>query len=91
MYLQYIMIYVYLSNWGCNNENDNLQWSDLLLFISIFNCDISSELFHGVHLSEKLNQGVFTVFFLTKLRSTVLGWLKNGNACIKSHQIYLFS
>ena len=89
MYLQYIMIYVYLSNWGCSNENDNLQWSDLLLFISIFNCDISSELSHGVHLSERLNQGVFTVFSY-KIEKHCTWMAKNGNACIKSHQIYLF-
>ena len=57
---------------GRNNENDNFQWSDLLLFVSIFNCDISSELFHAVHLSERLNQA-FLFFFLTKLESTVLG------------------
>ena len=65
------------------------QWSDLLLFISIFNCDISSELFHGVHLSERLNQGVFT-FFSYKIEKHCTWMAKNGNACIKSHQIYLF-
>ena len=89
MYLQYIMIYVYLSNWDCNNENDNLSMVWFVIFISIFNCDISSELFHGVHLSERLNQGVFT-FFSYKIEKHCTWMAKKGNACIKSHQIYLF-
>ena len=58
------MIYVYLSNWGCNNENDNLQWSDLLLLISIFNRDISSELFHGSSSFRKTKPRRFYSFFL---------------------------